>query len=347
MKKTIAKIALVGSALLISTSLTSAQTTVTGNIDIGLKAVSSDNTRATSTRSMTKETQLNLQTKGSLPGGMSYAAGMSLEYDGQDVGAIGTHTENNYIDIISGKTTISLSADHMPSGNYTITNIVGGVADIDDVAQGIAAQTPVMLSTHGANGSFGVGIIQDFGVARASYFYAPSGTNSPAANDGSGLTGALSGALNSFHEVTVRGNFGVKGLDAGLAVNSIDSDETTGGNNNDIQNYLLALKYTLPNGLAAAVEQSESETKAGLNTKTRALGIGYAVSKDVTIGYQIAKTNLSTVNTPTEKIQGINIGYNLGPVAITGVFVKADDVGATTTAGRNGKAAHVGASVKF
>jgi hypothetical protein len=101
----------------------------------------------------------------------------------------------------------------------------------------------------------------------------------------------------------------------------------------------------LPNGLAAAVEQSENETKAGLNTKTRALGLGYAVSKDVTVGYQIAKTDLSTVATPTEKIQGINIGYNLGPVAITGLFVKADDVGAATA--KSGKAAHVGASVKF
>ena len=347
MKKTIAKIALVGSALLISTSLTSAQTTVTGNIDIGLKALSTDSSKATSTRSMTKESQINLQTKGSLPNGMSYAAGMSLEYDGQDVGAIGTHTENNYIDIISGGTTISFSADHMPNGNYSITNIVGGVADIDDVAQGIAAQTPVMLATHGASASFGIGIIQDFGVAKASYFYAPSGTNSPAANDGSGLTGALSGALNSFHEVTVRGNFGVKGLDAGLLFNMIDSDETTSGANNDVQNYLVSLKYTLPNGLAAAVEQSENETKAGLNTKTRALGLGYAVSKDVTVGYQIAKSDISTAATPTEKIQGINIGYNLGPVAITGLVVKADDVGATTTTGRNGKAAHVGASVKF
>lgn len=347
MKKTIAKIALVGSALLISTSLTSAQTAVTGNIDIGLKALSTDGNKAQSTRGMTKESQINLQTKGSLPNGMSYAAGMSLEYDGQDVGAIGTHTENNYIDIISGGTTLSFSADHMPNGNYTITNIVGGVADIDDVAMGIAAQTPVMRSTHGANGSFGIGIIQDFGVAKASYFYAPSGTNSPLANDGSDITTVLSGALNSFHEVTVRGNFGVKGLDAGVVMNAIDSDETTTGQTNDIQNYLVALKYTLPNGLAAAVEQSENETKAGLNTKTRALGIGYALSKDVTIGYQIAKTDLSTVATPTEKIQGINIGYNLGPVAITGVVVKADNVGATTVTGRNGKAAHVGASVKF
>jgi hypothetical protein len=349
MKKTIAKIALVGSALLISTSLTSAQTTVTGNIDIGLKAYSTKSNTAASSRAMTKESQINLQTKGSLPNGMSYAAGMSIEMDGQDVGAIGTHTENNFIDLISGGTTISFSADHMPNGNYSITNIAGTLADIDDVAEGIGATaTAAMIDTHGASASFGIGIIQDFGIAKASYFYAPSGTNSPLANDGGAATTALSGLNNSFHEVTLRGNFGVKGLDAGLLYNVIDSDETTSGSNNEVTNYLASLKYTLPSGLALAGEQSEQETKTGVNLKTRALGIGYAVTKDVTIGYQIAKTESSTVNTKEEKIQGINVGYNLGPVALQGTIVKADDMGATTaTTGKDGKAAHVTASVKF
>jgi hypothetical protein len=349
MKRTIAKIALVGSALLISTSLTSAQTTVTGNIDIGLKAYSTKSNTAQSNRAMTKESQINLQTKGSLPNGMSYAAGMSIELDGQDTGAIGTHTENNFIDLINGGTTISFSADHMPNGNYSITNIAGTLADIDDVAEGIGATaTAAMIDTHGANASFGIGIIQDFGVAKASYFYAPSGTNSPLNNDGSGATTALSGVSNSFHEVTLRGNFGVKGLDAGLVYNVIDSDETVSGVNNDITNYLASLKYTLPSGLAIAGEQSEQEAKSGVTLKTRALGIGYAVTKDVTVGYQIAKTDSSTPATTQEKIHGINVGYNLGPVALQGNIVKADNMGATTaTTGKDGKAAHVTASVKF
>jgi hypothetical protein len=350
MKKTIAKIALVGSALLISTSLTSAQTTVTGNIDIGLKAFSTDGTKAQSSRNMTKESQINLQTKGSLPNGMSYAAGMSVEYDGDETGAVAMHTENNYINIISGSTTFSISADHMPNGNYSITNIAGTLADIDDVVDGISnGKVASMQGAHGASGAFGFGVIQDFGVAKASYFYAPSNTNTPLANDGGGATLALSGVANAFHEVTLRGNFGVKGLDAGFVYNTSESQETTAGANNDLTNYLVALKYTLPNGLAAAVEQSENEDKAGVALKTRALGIGYAVTKDVTIGYQIAKTDSSTVNTTEEKIQGINIGYNLGPVALQGVLAKVDNIAnpVSSAAQQNGKAAHVTASVKF
>lgn len=345
--KTKTKIALVGSALLLSTAIASAQTTVTGNIDVGYKALRSNNSKATSYGVMTKETQLNLQTKGAAAGGWSYAAGMSLEYDGTDTGAVGTHTENNYIDLINGGTTISFSADHMPNGNYSITNIVGGVADIDDVAYGIAAQTPVMLGAHGASASYGVGIIQDLGAAKVSFFYAPSGTNAPSNNDGTGQLSTATGVLNSFKEITVRGNMGVKGLDAGVVYNWIESDEQTAGQNNDVTNYLLTLKYTFANGFALAGELSEAETKAGVNTKTKAVGIAYALNKDTTIGYQLARTNLSTAATPTEKIQGINIGYNLGPVAITGMLVDATDVGATTTTGRDGRAAHINATVKF
>ena len=206
-----------------------------------------------------------------------------------------------------------------------------------------------MIGTHGATGAFGFGVIQDFGVAKASYFYAPSNTNTPLANDGGGATLALSGPANAFHEVTLRGNFGVKGLDAGLVYNTSESPETTAGANNDLTNYLVALKYTLPNGLAAAVEQSENEAKTGVTLKTRALGIGYALTKDVTVGYQIAKTDSSTVNTTEEKIQGINIGYNLGPVALQGVLAKVDNMAnpLSSAAQQNGKAAHVTASVKF
>ena len=341
------KSVLVGSALLLSTALVSAQTTVSGNVDIGYKALRTNNTKAQSYGVMTKETQINLQTKGAAASGWNYAAGFSIENDGTDTGAIGTHTENTYIDLINGNTTISFSADHLPNGNYSITNIVGGVADIDDIAGGIAGQTPVMLAGHGAAAAFGLGLIQDFGVAKASFFYAPSGTNTPGDNDGKTTLSTGTGALNSFKEITVRGNFGVKALDAGVVYNWTESDEQTAGATNDITNYLVSLKYTFANGFALAGELAESETKAGLNTKTKAIGIGYAVNKDVTIGYQMAKTDLSTAATPTEKIQGINIGYNLGPVALTAVLVDADNIGATTTTGRDGRAAHIGASVKF
>jgi hypothetical protein len=102
-------------------------------------------------------------------------------------------------------------------------------------------------------------------------------------------------------------------------------------------------------GIVLAAEHSEAESAAYVTTKTRALGLGYAINKDLSVGYQIAKTDVSTINTTEEKIQGIQVGYNLGPVALQGTVAKVENIGTPTvgTTGRDGKAAHVTASVKF
>ena len=62
-----------------------AQTTVSGNVAMGFIATSTDaTTRNGSFSSMTKETQINVGTKGKLNNGMDYAAGFSIEMDGPD-----------------------------------------------------------------------------------------------------------------------------------------------------------------------------------------------------------------------------------------------------------------------
>jgi hypothetical protein len=119
---------------------------------------------------MVKETQINIANKGKLNiGGLEYAAGFSIEFDGNDhnraAGSsttvcteqdIGTepagcttgsvvngsavsfgkaHYENNYIDIInpSTKTTFTFSADHLKPSDVQLSDIVGGPARVDHV----------------------------------------------------------------------------------------------------------------------------------------------------------------------------------------------------------------------
>jgi hypothetical protein len=345
MKNTIKKVAFIGSALLLSTAISSAQTTVSGNIDVGFKALKDKNTPANSYNVMTKETQINVQTKGTLNNGLGFAAGFSIENDGNDIGGVGTHTENNYIDLIAGKTTISLSADHMPNGNYSITNIVGGTTDIDDAVEGVnAGITAAMNDTHGASGSFGIGIIQDFGIAKASFFFAPSASQDVATNDGSGIVSTATGNANAFKEITLRGNFGVTGLDAGLVYNWAET-ETPGeaAKKEDVSNYLLSAKYSMGK-VTGAVEQSEKEISSGVTTQTRAYGLAYALTNNVVVGYQYAVTDVSNLN-PDEKIQGINIGYNLGPVAVTAIAAKVSDYAGV--ANKDGSAFHINATAKF
>ena len=92
-------------------SVSVAQTTVSGNLDLAYNAVSS-NAFGGSYRAVGRETQINIANKGKLSNGMDYAAGFSWEIDGGEaLGSGGTSTgdgangtnENVYIDFFYNK----------------------------------------------------------------------------------------------------------------------------------------------------------------------------------------------------------------------------------------------------
>ena len=60
MKNMLTRTALVGSALLLSTTLANAQTTVSGNLAINYKGITSDQGTARSYRYFGKEAQINI-----------------------------------------------------------------------------------------------------------------------------------------------------------------------------------------------------------------------------------------------------------------------------------------------
>jgi hypothetical protein len=145
MKNMLTRTALASSVLLLSVSAASAQTTVSGNLDLVYKAVSSDKAGARSYRYFGKESQINLGNKGKLNNGMDYAAGFSLEFDGSDANANGASlttslnvlegafSENVFIDFISGNTTITFGAgvtgtESAASGGYKRATITAATA---------------------------------------------------------------------------------------------------------------------------------------------------------------------------------------------------------------------------
>jgi len=182
MKNMLTKTALVGSLALMTAGVASAQTTVTGNLDLTYKAISSDvagaAAKVNSMRTFGKESQINISNKGALNNGMSYVAGFSIELDGSDTAVAnatngstsnslaGAFNENVYVDFIAGSTTFTIGADHIQNPDYTITNLVGA-ADPDDLISGIngkyALYSPAKNSAYQA---YGFGIIQDFGAAK-------------------------------------------------------------------------------------------------------------------------------------------------------------------------------------
>jgi hypothetical protein len=359
MKKILSTTAL-ASALVLGANYGYAQTTITGQLDLGYKAFEAKVTGAkgsASHRGFTRETQINVQNKGKLSNGLDYAAGFAWEIDGSESVSNGgtaadnsgtTHgafSENTYINLISGNTTVHIGADHIQNPNFEITNLAGGVADVDDLVAGrrqagnSAANTDSSLAAiHKTNDAssgsqrHGLGVIQNLGVARASILYTPGGD--AMANDGSGNSLGTDAGQSQL-EVMVRGDFGVKGLDAFIYRGMQDTDTPgTSGLTEDVTGTKYGFSYNFGQ-FSIAASQAKVESVAAVEGKTTSLGAAFAVNKELTVGLIHSKTSADGTSTtarsitsvPDEKIKAINVGYNLGPVVANAILVESQNVG--------------------
>ena len=379
MKNMLTKTALVSSLALMTASVASAQTTVTGNLDLTYKAISSDvsgvTAKTNSMRTFGKESQINISNKGSLNNGMSYAAGFSIELDGSDSAVAnatntgtsnslaGAFNENVYIDFIAGNTTFTIGADHIQNPDYTITNLVGA-ADPDDLISGIngkyALYSPAKNSAYQA---YGFGIIQDFGAAKLSFNYTPDRTTGLANNDTNSFnstnTTSIYDAGQSAYEIGLRGNFGNKDLDLGIFYNrSANGGEkgtgsgSVGGQSSDVIGKMLAVSYAF-GPAKVAYERAEATSGVDVTTKSDSIGLAYAVNNNLSVGYTYVRTksdandgNATTIPNTKEKISQISVGYNLGPVMVGATYGHVSDIGGLTTNG-DGQALLVRTGVKF
>ena len=326
-------------------SVANAQTTVSGNLNIAYKAVGGAQ-KANSFDGWAKESQINIANKGKLSNGMDYAAGTSLEFDGQDTtGALGIHTENTYIDFISGNTTLTISADHIQNSDFSMANI-SGFADFTELADGIGSSQAAAVDTHNSPvGAFGVGIMQKTDIGTISALFVPSVTNTVMNDITNTATKAQTGAGNSGYEIGFRGDLGVKNLDAAVFYNTTNTEEPgVATKTNDIKGKMVAAKYTLPMNLTVAAEHAVNTANTGVDTKTKSGGLSYAINKDVTIGYVYAKTT-TDAQTQNEKIQVVNLGYSLGPVVANLQVTKGENIG--HTAASDGDAAYISLTTKF
>lgn len=351
------KIALAtASALLLTTAFSNAQTTVGGNMRIGVKAASADLGGGLGSNSrMVKETQINLANKGKLNvGGLEYAAGFSVEFDGSDLNQTASaalasgklHYENNYINIInpSTKTTLHFGADHLKPSDVQLSDIVGGPVRVDHVADRSAANASGAavrskythrMDDKGSNEGFGIGLIQEIsnlGAFRFIYQHDSSEDASALGDTGGDMTDALSSTTNSMYDWSLRGSLGVKGLDVLVSQNKQDGT----GSARDIKFRSEGIRYTMGN-VTGAYQQAKGDysTTAGQTAKSKEYGLAYTVNPNLSVGAVLIKTKDDSA-TVEEKITGLQIGYNLGPVLLSTVIAKIDD--SNNTAGQDGKA---------
>ena len=395
--------------LLITTALASslvagsalAQTAITGSLTASYKSVQGKNSSGNG-NSFGKESQLNVQNKGKLNiGGLSYAAGFSLEFDGADgiysykannastftvgsggqvnsanvntanstsatitttdtgltrqTGTSGWHLENNYIDIISESTgtTLTISSDHIQNGRGGLANIVGQHAE--DFAGGVARTTTGYAMDYAGTAvaeSFGIGIVQNVGkLGKLSALYVPnhqasintvrdanvtSQSGGVVADDGDAVLGVDN--KPTAYEIGFIGDLGVKGLTVKAFMNreGIKQSDAGAANDEKTKGNTLGVRYSFDAFTVGVNQMNETlGTAAGtIPTKTKQMeyGLGYAVSKDLSLGLYHNRAKRDGVTTSTtqgdvEKTTSIALGYSLGPVALSAQYGKVTDMG--------------------
>jgi hypothetical protein len=237
--------------------------------------------------------------------------------------------ENIYIDFINAGsgTTITVGVDHIQNiTGSVVPQVIGNT--IDNVAAGMGAKA---TNTMGANPkeSIGFGIIQAIPTAglTASAWYAPNNGDFGVSDQGA-ANGAVTGIRNSAYELGLVGAnvAGVKGLSLRYFYNKEEKSTSTLA---DLEGRAYGIAYQVGAFGIGAEKHTQNRTAdtattdADLTVKT--YGVTYAASQNVTLG--LTQLSTDTVGLIKEKITSLQLGYNLGPVAVIAAYSKGDDVG--------------------
>jgi hypothetical protein len=336
--------ALAGSLMFSGISL--AQTTVSGNLDISFKGVSSDGTTGNvgskkNDSYIGKESQINIANKGKLSNGLDYAAGFSLEYDGNDgtdasntqQSFSNTHNENVYIDFISGNTTFTVGVDHIQNSDRTLGVLIG--EDAEDFADGInGTNSGLSISAVGSDpaSTYGAGIMQKTPIGTISAYYTPKNGNrnqDVTSNDGIAFMPASSDAsiagAQSAYELGFVGDLGVKGLSTHLFYNKRDA-MTTATTEQDVKGMNIGASYNVGQFTGGVNRKKVDTADTGIDNKQMEYSVAYAVTKELSLAlnYSKASKDGATDVATDEKVKSVAVGYNMGPVVLVGQYGKVD-----------------------
>ena len=323
--------ALVGSLMLVG-SVASAQTVVSGNLDLSFKTVSNKKSPIDSYNGFGKESQINVQNKGTLNNGLTYAAGFSLEFDGDDNGGSGTtgwSTENTFIDLTAGGTTFTIGIDHMQNPDtHAHVNMVGvgyiggqgigGPVGFTATGTGKVSSSLYPTNTLSQYQTYGVGLSQATSIGKFSINYVPTSTWSSTVNNASTNTAYATASSNigsiggpdignstsianyegigeSQYEIGFTGDLGVKGLNVMAFYNKANPTNANQGGKNYVGQQIGG-SYNFGQftvGLDWRTTEAAATSATSYKNKGQSVGVAYAVNPQWSVGAVYAKADIS------------------------------------------------------
>jgi len=338
MKKNILVTSALAGSLMFLGSNAIAQTKIDGTLVLGYKTVSLDATPTTGMRGFGREAQLNVSNSGNLNvGGLKYAAGFALEFDGLSekatTGNISIGNENTYIDIIAGNTTVTFGVDHIQNSDRSTAHFVG--LNFEDLDNG----NTNFKSAVGANPkeAIGAGIIQKTPFGSFSALYVPANGVNGGDDDLDGMNENSQGVATtitnldraSAYEIGFVGDLGIKGLNVHAFKNKEKSNTGSLNVATGLEGTNYGVSYNFGQFTVGADKKKStgnySTVNTNLETKQNTFGAAFAITPTLTLAGSYAKAETST-RTTDEKAKTIALGYNLGPVVAEVQYAQYENV---------------------
>jgi hypothetical protein len=317
MKKLLTTTALIG---LVASSVSSyAETKVTGSIEQTYNANSVGGTDAKSgSDGLGQETNLKISSSKELDNGMNLSGGFNSED-----GAI----DSSSIVLSSGALSFGVGADF---GQHIHSNINPRVDDNPFDAISLSGDDGMNVYQVHDKQHIGLAFKTDMGTVALNY--APGNTSITASDGNTASTGG------SGTEISFKGNLGVDGLTVLLGQETISADtngQVTAATAEEVEK-VAGFKYgqgawavgythrTFDDGTTSAVENS-------IDTVT-AISATYAISDSLSIGYENLTGEFESSALKDEESDAITVGYNLGGLGVSVMYVESDNIAGGSTA---------------
>jgi hypothetical protein len=222
----------------------------------------------------------------------------------------------------SGTTSLYVGNDQN-GGNLDDGQTIPVVANhIEDGNKGLVASYDMNKAT--IHGSDHIGLTHKADMGTISLAYAPKvkASNSLDSNP------SVVAKTGSGTAVGFNGNLGVKGLGVIASYTVRDTDSLDA---KEINMTNIGASYNFGKVTVGAMQSTVDDTNngadftAGGEYQARSIGVVFAATDAISIGYQMAELDTDLANKTEEETQSITIGYNLGGATVTAQYTDLEN----------------------
>jgi len=321
MKKLLTTTALIG---LVASSVSSyAETKIKGSIEQTYNTISTGGTGTTSGNGgLGQESNVKISSSKDLDNGMKLSGHLQIE---DNSGA--AKTDSTSIKLTSGAASFEVGVD---TGQHIHSNINPRVDDnpFDSIG---TLEGKDGMNRYQAHDKQHVGVAYKTDAGTLAINYAPDGTGT------GNSAGTISDTGGSAMEISFKGNLGIDGL-AVLAgqetVEANDSASTTAGQLEEKEQVLSvsygqgpwAVGYT-----HRTYDDGDSASATNSIETVTAVSATYAISDTLSIGYEMLTGEFeNSASKLDEETDAFTVGYNLGGLGVSFMYVEADNVAGST-----------------